>query len=390
MNRNLLFISVALFLWGIGERMFLNFMPIYLVKQFSLSEATIGIVLGAYGLAMAITHIPSGRLADRIGRRPLLITARLIGLVTTLIMGFAMSLPLYLIGMFGYGLTAFVSAPLSSYVTAARGKWAVGTALSLTNAALFLGMMIGPLIGGWIGDTYGMRVSFFVAAAVFVPASFAMWFLEDQPIDRHSPETPPEGLMRNKRLMVLMGVIALALFSMFLAQPLTPNFLSGIRGLSLSQVGLLFTAGAVGNSLMAVLFSRVEPRHGFIYSQILVMLFAFIIWKATTLPVFALGYFLLGGFRVSRPMAMAQARELVHDSQMGITYGAMETLGAAIIIITPPIAGFLFEHDPLMIYPLAIGLMSVSIVVSYVFLPRKPEPETLPIERDTTSVPVSE
>lgn len=388
MNRNLLFISVALFLWGIGERMFLNFMPIYLDKQFSLSEAHIGVVLGAYGLAMAITHIPSGRLADRIGRRPLLITARLIGLVTTLVMGFALSLPLYLIGMFGYGLTAFVSAPLSSYVTAARGKWAVGTALSLTNAALFLGMMIGPLIGGWIGDTYGMRISFFVAAGVFVPASFAMWFLEDQPIDRHDVASPPESLIRNKRLMVLMGVIALALFSMYLAQPLTPNFLSGIQGLSLSQVGLLFTVGAIGNSLMAILFSRVEPRHGFIFAQVLVMLFALIIWKATTLPLFALGYFLLGGFRVSRPMAMAQARELVHDSQMGITYGAMETLGAAIIIITPPIAGLLFERDPMMIYPLAIGLIAISIVVSYLLLPRKPGSLISQIERDAASAPL--
>ncbi len=221
------------------------------------------------------------------------------------------------------------------------------------------------------------------------PGSIAMWFLQDQPIDRQSTESPPESLIRNNSCLVLMSVIALALFSMYLAQPLTPNFLSGIRGLSLSQVGLLFTAGAVGNSLMAILFSRVEPRHGFIYSQVLVMLFALIIWQATTLPIFALGYFLLGGFRVSRPMAMTQARELVHDLQMVITYGTMENLGAA-IIVTPPIAGILFEGDPLMIYPLAIGLISISLVVSYVFLPRKPGPVASQIKQDTASVPESE
>src|SRR5688572_7755719 len=137
MNRNIPLIAIALFLWGVGERMFLNFMPIYLDRQFSLSKYHIGIVLGAYALSMAITHLPAGRLADRIGRRPLFVSARLIGLVTTLIMGFALSFPLYLIGLLGYGLTAFVSAPLSSYVTAARGKWSVGTVLSLTNAAFF-------------------------------------------------------------------------------------------------------------------------------------------------------------------------------------------------------------------------------------------------------------
>jgi MFS family permease len=115
----------------------------------------------------------------------------------------------------------------------------------------------------------------------------------------------------------------------------------------------------------------VEPRRGFIFAQVLVILFALIIWKAAVLPVFALGYFLLGGYRVSRPMAMAQARELVHNSQMGMTYGVMETLGAVIIILAPPIAGILYERDPMIVYPLAIGLIATSIVVSYLFLPQK-------------------
>ena len=70
-------------------------------------------------------------------------------------------------------------------------------------------------------------------------------------------------------------------------------------------------------------------------------------------------------------MAMAQARELVHDSQMGVTYGIMETIGSVIFIVTPPLAGLLFERDPVIVYPLAIGLIAVSIVISYLFSPRE-------------------
>jgi hypothetical protein len=103
----------------------------------------------------------------------------------------------------------------------------------------------------------------------------------------------------------------------------------------------------------------------------LVILFAIFIWKGASLPIFALGYFLLGGFRAGRPMAMAQARELVHDSQMGITYGIMETISSIIFILTPPLAGVLFEHDPMIIYPLAIGLILISIFVTYQFSRRK-------------------
>ena len=371
LNRSLLFVAVALLLWGFGEGMFFNFVPIYLDRQFLLSEYEIGLVLGAFGFSMAITHIPAGRLSDRIGRRPLLVVAWIVGLVSTLIMGLALALPLFLLGLFGYGLTAFVSSPLSSYVTAARGKWPIGTVLSLTTATFGMGMALGPITGGWIGDYYGMRMSFLVAAAVFVLSNIFILFIERQPIDQHDPEAPPPNLMRNRRFVMLMGVLAFAIFSMYLSQPLTPNFLEGVRGLSLSETGIIFTAGALGNSMLAILFSRVNPRRGFLFAQALVILFALFIWKGTSLPVYVLGYFLLGGFRAGRPMVMAQARDLVHDSQMGVTYGVMETIGAVIFILTPPLAGILFERDPMIVYPLSIGLVALSIAFSYFFSPRK-------------------
>ena len=93
MNRNLLFIAAALLLWGFGEGMFFNFVPIYLDNQFLLGKYEIGLILGAFGFSMAITHIPAGRLADRFGRRPLLFTAWMLGLASTLVMGNALTLP---------------------------------------------------------------------------------------------------------------------------------------------------------------------------------------------------------------------------------------------------------------------------------------------------------
>jgi hypothetical protein len=75
---------------------------------------------------------------------------------------------------------------------------------------------------------------------------------------------------------------------------------------------------------------------------------------------------------------------------MGVTYGVMETVGAAIIILAPPIAGILYERDPMIVYPLAIGFMATSTVVSYLFLPRwarRTEPKVL---QDSLSVPTPE
>lgn len=370
MNRNLFFIAAALLLWGIGEGMFFNFVPIRLESDFLMSKQQVGLALGAFGFFMAITHLPGGHLADRVGRKPLLISAWMVGMVSTLTMGLARELPLYLIGLLGYGLTAFVASPLSSYVTAARGKWEVGTALSLTSATFNLGMALGPVTGGWIAEHYGMKSSYLVAFVAFVFSNLFLVFINSQPIDLHDPDAPPVGLLDNRRFINFLAIYAFAVFALYLAQPLTPNFLKGVRNLTLTETGWIFSAGALGNSVMTFTFSRVNPRRGFILAQVLVILFATLIWQGTGLPIFMLGYFLLGGFRASRPMAMAQARGLVHDSQMGLTYGAMETVSSIIFIIAPPIAGFIFERDPFIVYPLSIGLIVISILVSYFFSPR--------------------
>lgn len=374
MNRNLFFIAAALLLWGLGEGMFFNFVPIRLETEFLLTKQEVGLALGAFGFFMAITHIPGGHLADRIGRRPLLVAAWVLGVVSTLTMGIAKSLPLYLVGLALYGVTAFVASPLGSYVTAARGKWEVGTALSLTTATFNLGMALGPVSGGWIAENYGMRSSYLVAFVVFVVSLLFMLFIKSQPIDNHDPEAPPQSLFSNARFINFLMIFAFAVFALYLSQPLAPNFLKGVRNLSLTETGWVFSAGALGNSLLALGIGRFfNPRRGFLFAQLLVAFFAALMWRGSGLPIFMFAYFLLGGFRAARPMAMAQARELVHESQMGLTYGMMETVSAVIFIIAPPIAGFIFERDPFLVYPLAIGLIAVSIVVSYFFSPRKEE-----------------
>ena len=371
MNRSLLFIALSLFTWGIGEGMFFNFSPIYMAKLGS-DPQQIGVILGVFGAVMAITHIPAGRLADRFGRRPLLIAAWMMGLTATVVMALARDLPLFVAGLLGYGLTAFVSSPLSSYVTAARGHWTVAGTLSLTTATFSFGMALGPALGGWIGDRYGLRTVYFVVAGIFAVSNVVIRFLPSQPLDHHDPESPPVSLLSNMRFLNFLLVVGLAVFAMYLAQPLAPNFLEGVRGLSLGEVGMVFTAGALGNALVSILFGRFPPRIGYPISQALVGLFALLMWRGTGLPWFALGYFLLGGFRAARPLALAQVRELVHTSQMGLTYGMMETVTSFIFILTPPLAGFLYERDPFLVYPITIGLISFSIIVSVIFAPHPP------------------
>ena len=143
---DLVLLAVSLFTWGIGEGLFIYFQPIYLA-QLGADTMTIATVFSAFGLAMMVAHIPAGYLADRIGRKPLLIAAWSSGLIATWVMAFARTLPVFIVGMLLYGFTAFVSSPLNSYVTTARGKFSPVRAMTFMSAAYNFGAVIGPLAG---------------------------------------------------------------------------------------------------------------------------------------------------------------------------------------------------------------------------------------------------
>ena len=370
MNIDLILLSVSLLTWGIGEGMFIYFQPIYL-QQLGANTMTIAGVFGLFGLAMMVAHIPAGHLADRIGRKPLLVTAWAAGILAALVMGLARTLPVFVAGMLLYGFTAFVTSPLNSYITAARGKMSPVRAMTLLSAAYNLGAVIGPISGGWIGERLGLSTVYLISAGIFIVSTVILIFLRSQPREVHDPGAPPESLWKNTRFISFLGLIFLAMFVMYLPQPLTPRFLQNERGLSLESIGLLGSIGNLGNTLLALVLGQIAARIGFLLAQVSVAAFSLLLWKGTGLGWYALGYFLLGGCRAARSLIYAQVRPLIHPAQMGLAYGVAETASALAVMLAPLLAGVLYTQGPGNVYWVSAGMIGVMVVVSGIFAPRE-------------------
>ena len=370
MSIDLVLLSVSLITWGIGEGMFLIFQPIYL-QQLGANTMTIALVFGLFGLAMMVTHIPAGHLSDRIGRKPLLVTAWTAGVLAALVMALARSLPVYIAGVLFYGVTGCVAAPLNSYITAARGKLSPVRAMTLLTADYNLGALLGPISGGWIGERLGLRSVYLVSASIFILSTVILFFLRSQPREIHDPAAPLESLWKNTRFVSFLGIIFLVIFVMYLPQPLTPRFLQNERGLSLENIGLLGSVGGLGNALLALVLGLFAARSGFLLAQVSVAAFALLLWKGSGLGWYALGYFLQGGFRSARSLVDAQIRPLIHPAQMGLAYGVAETFSSLAIMLAPLLAGVLYTQEPGRVYWVSAGLMAVMVVVSGIFTPRQ-------------------
>jgi MFS family permease len=366
--RDLLLIALALFTWGIGEGSFFYFQTLYLA-ELGASLVEIGGILGIAGSVMMVAHIPAGYLADRIGRRKMLWISWSLGLISAWLMALAKTLPLFIAGLLLYALTAFVISPLNSYIAAAQDKWPVRRALTLVSAAYNTGAFLGPLIGGFIGKQYGLQKTYLFAGCVFIISTIVILNIRSQPIEKKDTARK-FSLVGNRTYFAYLAVVFLVMFAMYMPQPLTPNFLQDERGLSLDIMGQLGAANSLGNAVLNLLLGQLSAYSGFLLSQISVGLFALFLWQGTAIPWYVIGYFLLGGYRVARTFSIAQVRELIDQSNMGLAFGITETITSVPTMLVPPLAGYISAWNPEAVFPIAIGLLIISLIVSALLTPR--------------------
>jgi MFS family permease len=372
MNRSLLLIFGALFTWGLGEGMFLFFQPIYL-NQWGASPIAIGTIIGISGLATILAQVPAGYYADRFGSRPIIIGIWATGMVSTWIMALANTLPVYVIGFVIYGATMCVIPPLNHYVTSMRGKFSLERSITLTSASFNVGAVIGPILGGIIGDHSGLRMVYYISASIFIISNIIIFQIKPELAHPHTGVEIKSGLFRNSRFMVLMAIILVTTFSLYLPQPLTPNFLQSQRHLSLTTIGRLGSIGYLGNAIFSFLFGGLNAVTGLLAGQAAMVIYTILFWKGDSTILYAVASFFAGGYRLTRNLYPALAHPLVHHSEKGLAFGVVEVTGGLTMMIAPPVAGILFTKDPLLVYMVSLGLIICTLAINYFYLPRLKE-----------------
>jgi MFS family permease len=366
MNRDLLLVAIALFTWGLGESTYRLFQPLYL-EQLGASPLEIGTILGGVGIAMTVVHIPAGFLADKFGRRMIMWTAWILGVLSGIIMAAARSLPVFTIGVLLYGVTALVIAPMNSYITAARGTWSVGRAIAFTAASYNIGAVLGPLFGGAIGDRFGYATMYLFATIIFGVSTIFILFLKSQPVEVITTEATSSNGLSNRLFLGFLPILFMANLAMYISQPLASNFLQNSHNLSLSQIGLLGSIGSMGSVVLSLAFGYMNAGMGFIFAQLATIFFPLLLWRGNGITWFAIGHFMLGGFRAARAMSIAQLRNYISSAKMGLAYGIAETTSGIAIILASIMAGYLYEIIPERVFQTAIGLTLISVFITTTF-----------------------
>ncbi|MDF1499228.1 MAG: MFS transporter [Anaerolineales bacterium] len=263
---------------AVGFSSIFPFLPLY-VKSLGSSlglsvELLAGLVFSAQAFTMMLASPVWGSLADRYGRKLMVVRASFGGSLLILLMAFVRSGEELVALRALQGLVTGTVAANSALLAAQAPRDRLGYAMGMLQVGLGAGVAIGPIIGGAIADAFGYRAAFYITAALlFISGVMVLFGVREQFDETRAVESRTTSFFSLWRLVIATPGVAMSYTLRFLSQlgrmmfvPVAPFFveelMSGGGGVN-SFTGLVIGLGAGATTLTAGFFGRLGDRIGF-------------------------------------------------------------------------------------------------------------------------------
>ena len=275
-RRPLLFIFITVLIDMIGFGIIIPVMPELIMELTGegLGRAAQygGWLLFVYALMQFFFAPIIGNLSDRFGRRPVLLFSLVAFGCDYLVMGFAPTLAWLFAGRIVAGIAGATHSTASAYIADVSPPEQRSQNFGLIGAAFGLGFMLGPVLGGFLGE-YGPRVPFFAAAGLALcNAAYGFLILPEtlSPADRRPFQlrraNPVGALAQMRSYPVVVGLFGALILYMIAhdANPAVWSYYTMLKfGWTEREVG--YSMGAVGLGVTLVqgfLIRAAIPRIG--------------------------------------------------------------------------------------------------------------------------------
>jgi MFS family permease len=171
----ILFLTVLLDLIGFG--IVLPLLPTY-AKQLGASPFMIGLIAAIYSTMQFIFSPIWGKLSDKIGRRPVMLSSIFLAALSYLFFSQAATIPLLILARSLSGIGSANIAAAQAAITDVTDSKSRSGAMAMLGAAFGIGFIIGPLVGGVLMTNFGISmVGWFAAALNFLNFLLALFLL---------------------------------------------------------------------------------------------------------------------------------------------------------------------------------------------------------------------
>ena len=354
-KRTLTIMFVAQLMTAVGFSSINPFLPLYVQELGSSSglgvEILVALVFSAQAFTMMFASPIWGNLADRYGRKLMVVRAMLGGAVLLLLMAFVRSAEQLVALRAVQGLVTGTITATNALVASDAPRERVGYAMGMLGVGSGLGVALGPLVGGAVADLLGYREAFYVTAVMLFCAGLLVLggVHEEHMRDMDPSHSGPTAVARWKHALTEAGMLVIYLVR-FLTQlgqmmivPILPLFLATLL-LDTSRLntvtGVVTGVSAAATILSAIYLGRLGDRIG--HRTVLVsctLIAAALYWPMSgvldstqLLVLYALVGAALGGVVPSIPALVARYSR---PGEEGTVYGLENSIRSGARFLAP-------------------------------------------------------
>jgi DHA1 family tetracycline resistance protein-like MFS transporter len=342
----------------------------------------------AYAITQFLFAPLIGNLSDKYGRRPIILISLFAFSMDYLLLAFAPTIQWLFVGRIIAGLTGASITTATAYIADVSTPENRAKNFGMIGAAFGLGFIIGPVIGGLLGQ-YGARIPFYAAAILCLLNFIYGYFILPESLSTENRRpfdlkraNPIGALLHLKKYPKLIGLV-LATFLLYVASHAVHSNWSYFTmyqfkwdekmvGISLGVIGLL--VGIVQGGLIRWINPKLGNQKSIYVGMALYTIGMFLFATATQswmMFVFLIPY-CLGG--IAGPAMQSVISEQVPANEQGEIQGTMSSLMSASAIIGPPMMStvfYYFTHDEAPFKfagaPFVLGgaLMFISTIIAF-------------------------
>jgi MFS family permease len=352
-------------------------LPLY-IEDVGGTTQQIGIVMGSFALGLVLCRSWLGRLADRRGRKVVLLIGMTVAAIAPLGYLFVKSIPLLMLlrAFHGISIAAFTTG-YSALVVDLSPLSKRGEIIGYMSLVTPIGSAVGPAIGGLVQAQAGYTPLFWLASVLGVLGLFGANQVNEPESVNQSPDDEEASskssaaqqqfwrLLASPRLRIPALVLLLIGVAFGALSTFIPLFIKDAK-VDLNP-GLFYTAAAIASFISRIIIGRASDRYGrgifitgSIFSYALAML---ILSNAYTASAFLSGGFLEGaGAGTLLPMMIALISDRSSPQERGRVFALCITGFDVGIAIAGPVLGSLIE-------PIGYrGMFTITTILSFLAL----------------------
>lgn len=376
-NNVTLFILLGnLFIAFLGIGLVIPILPT-IMNEFGVNGVVVGYLTASFALAQLIVSPFAGKAVDKFGRKIMIVLGLIIFSLSELLFGLGTNIETLFISRILGGVSgAFIMPAVTAFIADITTNESRPKALGYMSAAINLGFIIGPGIGGFLAEL-GTRVPFFAAAVLGTVASILSIILLKEP-ERQQAVADVDGKPKEKSslkkimsplfllpfLLIFMSSFGLAALESFFSLFVDHKF-----SFTPKDVAIAITGGAIiGAIFQLLLFDGMIRKMGEINLIRVSLLYSVIFVIAITLAptywtVMLACFVVFVGFDLIRPALTTYLSKNAGDDQ-GFVGGMNSMFTSLANILGPILGGMLFVVDINYPYYFAAVLLMVGFIMS--------------------------